>query len=61
MPVIDFAPYRKTVLAVVGAALAWWQQVISSPSNPITAGEWRTLAVLVAMAAGVYGVTNKAE
>lgn len=53
------ARYRKTVVAVVGAALAWSDIVISSSSAAITAAEWRSGAVLLATALGVYGVRNQ--
>lgn len=52
--------YRKTVVAVVGAALAWSELVIGGPVA-ISASEWRAGAVLLATALGVYAIPNKAQ
>jgi hypothetical protein len=52
--------YRKTIVAVVGAALAWSDLVIGGPAA-ISATEWRVGAVLLATALGVYAAPNKAE
>lgn len=51
--------YRKTVIAVVGAGLAWSGIVIDSARATISAGEWRMGAVLLATALGVYAVSNE--
>lgn len=51
--------YRKFVAAVVGAAIAFAQLVIYSPSEPISAAEWVTGAILLATALGVYTVRNE--
>lgn len=54
----NFGPYRKTVTAVVGAAIAFATLVITSESVPITASEWLSGAIGLATALGVYSVAN---
>lgn len=49
--------YRKTIVAVVGAGIAWSYVVIGGPVH-ISAEEWRTGAILLATALGVYAVPN---
>ncbi len=51
--------YRKTIVALVGAAVAWSYVVIGGPVA-ISAEEWRQGAILLAVALGVYAVPNKA-
>lgn len=53
------APYRKTVAAVVGAALTWGTVVTQSAPTTVTAAEWIAGGILLATAVGVYGVENK--
>lgn len=52
------AATRKTWVAVIGTVLTWagvaW---VPHPSH-VTAADWYGLAVALATAAGVYGVTN---
>lgn len=55
---IDFAPYRKTVVAVVGAGIAFATLVITSPASAISSAEWLSGGIGVATALGVYGVRN---
>jgi hypothetical protein len=55
---INFAPYRKTIAAVVGAGVAFATLVVVSASGPITDAEWLSGAVGLLTALGVYGVTN---
>lgn len=52
-------PYRKTIVAVVGALIAWSYVVIGGPVA-ITADEWRQGAILLAVALGVYAIPNRA-
>lgn len=49
--------YRKTLVAVVGAGVAWSYVVIGGPTE-ISADEWRTGAVLLLTALGVYAIPN---
>ena len=52
------AHYRKTVVALLGGVLAW-AQVAYVPDGHIDRGEYYGLAVALATALGVYGVTNR--
>ena len=49
--------YRKTIVAVVGAGIAWSYVVIGGPVH-ISAEERRTGAILLATALGLYAVPN---
>ena len=49
--------YRKTLVAVVGAGVTWSYIVIGGPVH-ISADEWRSGAVLLLTALGVYAVPN---
>lgn len=51
--------YRKTLVAVVGAVVAFSQIVIYSPAAEISSAEWVTGAILVLTALGVYGTPNE--
>lgn len=55
---MNLAAYRKTIVAVVGAGLAWWDIVLGGADH-ITGGEWRAGAILLATALGVYAVRNE--
>lgn len=50
--------YHKTVVAVVGAAIAFATLVITSAPAEITASEWLSGAIGLATALGVYQVSN---
>lgn len=50
--------YRKTIAAVVVAAIGWGAAVVASDSAPITAEEWIFGATALAAAFGVYVVPN---
>lgn len=52
-------PYRKTIAAIVVGLIGWASAVVTSDPSQITAGEWVTLATVVATAAGVYQITNE--
>ncbi len=54
------AAYRKTIVAVVGAGVAFATLVVTSAPGPVTSSEWLAGAVGLATAVGVYGTTNKA-
>lgn len=56
---ISYGPYTKTIAAVVGALIAFATLVIMSEPAPITSAEWLSLAVGLATAVGVYGVSNE--
>lgn len=58
---MNLAPYRKTVVAVVGAVIAFATLVVTSPSGPITSSEWLSGAIGLATALGVYGLANKPD
>lgn len=53
--------YRKTLVAVVGACIAFATLVITSAPAEITASEWLSGAIGLATALGVYGVKNEAS
>jgi hypothetical protein len=53
------APYRKTVTALVTGAIGWATLVVTSGSGPITAEEWIAGATALAIALGVYSVSNE--
>ena len=55
---MSIAHYRKTVVALFGGVLAW-AQVAYVPDGHIDRGEYYGLAVALATALGVYGVTNR--
>lgn len=48
------APYRKTLVAILGAFITW--AVTYKVADP----QWLALLTMVATAAGVYAVPNKA-
>ena len=50
--------HSKALTAIVGAGVAWAVLVLQSGSGPITGGEVASGLILVATAAGVYGVRN---
>ncbi len=50
---------RKTVVAVVGAGIAWATIVIQSAPEAITAPEWLAGATLLATSLGVYRAANE--
>ena len=52
---------RKTVVALVGALIAWGWVVVDSDATSISAHEWMLLAVGAATAVGVYKVTNSSD
>lgn len=58
MPVGPLAPYRKTLVAVVGAIIAFATLVITSDPSSITSAEWLSGAIGLATALGVYGIAN---
>lgn len=53
-----FGRYQKAITAAVSGAIGWVGVVIASPSGPVTASEWLGLAVVGAVALGVYAVPN---
>ena len=55
---MKLAHYRKTIIALVGGVLSW-AQVAYVPDGHIDRPEWYGLAVVFAVAFGVYGVPNK--
>lgn len=55
------APYRKTVVAVVGVVVAFATLVVVSASGPVTSAEWLSGGIGLATAFGVYGATNQAD
>lgn len=50
------APYRKFVVAAVGAALTWG---VATYANDPDVSKWLSLATAVFTALGVYQVPNK--
>lgn len=53
------APYRKFVVALVGAVISWVGVVVLSVSAGITSAEWFLLLSEVGFALGVYQVPNE--
>ena len=51
--------YRKTVVAVVGAAIGFATLVVTSEPAAITSSEWLSGAIGLATALGVYRVANE--
>ena len=49
-------PYKKAIVAVVGAVLTW---AISNYANDPDVSKWLGLVSAVLTAAGVYQVTNE--
>jgi hypothetical protein len=54
-------PYKKSVVAFVGAAINFATLVVTSESDAITASEWLSGGVGLAVAFGVYGVANRQD
>lgn len=52
----NLSPYRKTIVAVVGAALTW--SIATYANNP-DVSQWLSLVAAVLTAASVYQVPNK--
>ena len=52
----ELTKYRKTIVAIVGAALTW---AISTYASDPDVSKWLSLVTAVLTAAGVYQVTNK--
>ena len=57
---MKLATYRKTIVALVGGVLAWGQ-VAYVPDGSLSRDEWYGLAVALATALGVYGITNRQD
>jgi hypothetical protein len=55
---MNFAPYRKTLTALVTGLIGWGTAVVASSSSAVTATEWIMLATVAATSLGVYGVSN---
>jgi hypothetical protein len=53
----NLARYSKLIAAAIGSGLTW-AGVAWVPDGHISRPEWYALAVALATAAGVYGVTN---
>ena len=53
-----FAPYRKTITALVTGLIGWATIVVNSEPTSVTSSEWIALATVVAVALGVYAVPN---
>jgi hypothetical protein len=53
------ASIRKALTPPVVGLVAWWGDVLTSRPGPITAREWRELAILGAITLGVYAVPNE--
>lgn len=56
---MNFAPYRKTVTAIVTGLIGWATLVVTSEPAAITSGEWIVFATVVATALGVYQIPNE--
>lgn len=53
---MNLSKYRKTIVAVIGAGLAW---AIATYAADPEISKWLSLAAALATAAGVYQVRNK--
>jgi hypothetical protein len=49
---------NKTLTALITGLIGWATLVVNSPSASITSGEWIELATAVAVALGVYTISN---
>ena len=56
---MDFAPYRKTITALVTGAIGWATLVVTSDTLGVTPEEWIAGATALAIALGVYAVPNE--
>ena len=56
--VTNLGAIRKALTPIVMGGIAWAHIVIASPSAAITAGEWELGGTILAMALGVYAITN---
>lgn len=52
-------PYRKTIVAVVGCAVAFGTLVVTSEPAAITSAEWLSGGIGLVTALGVYGTPNE--
>ena len=50
--------HRKTLTAIIGAAIAFATSVVVSPAAAISASEWLSGAIGLATGLGVYAATN---
>lgn len=55
----QLAPYRKFIIAAVGAVISWVGVVVISDPSAITSAEWFLLLSEIGFALGVYQVPNK--
>lgn len=55
----SFAPFHKTLAAVVTGTIGWATAVVVSAPAAITASEWVFGATVLATALGVYHVNNQ--
>lgn len=52
------SPYRKTIVAVIGAAVTW---AVATYAGDPDVSKWLSLVTAVLTAAGVYQITNEEE
>lgn len=56
---MNLPAYNKTISAVITGLLGWGAVVVSSDAKAVTASEWLSLGVALAVAAGVYQIPNE--
>ena len=49
---------NKTLTALITGVIGWATLVVNSPAHAITPSEWIQLATAVAVALGVYTISN---
>ncbi len=57
---MNLGKYSKTIAALVTGVIGWGLEVVNSKSAAITSSEWIGLAIVVAVALGVYAIPNAA-
>ena len=55
---MNFGKYSKTIAALVTGVIGWGLEVVNSKPAAVTSSEWIGLAIVVAVALGVYAIPN---
>ncbi len=57
---MNLGTYSKTIAALVTGIIGWGLEVVNSKPAAVTSSEWIGLAIVVAVALGVYAIPNTA-
>ncbi len=57
---MNLGKYSKTIAALVTGIIGWGLEVVNSKPTAVTSSEWIGLAIVVAVALGVYAIPNTA-